>query len=218
MASHSAQELSQDISRSSLPRRILILNINTIAIALDYITTDALSLPSLSSSLPPPFPRGEDVFQQPPPSPAWPCSRPALAAPGLQPLREDDRKRAETPTSRNLYSDPDSQYWVVFGLPGELPPGFTDLPGWDEIAVRHAVRIAISLTFAVPSVSSPSTTWNRRPEGQTQRCDSTFLSSWLGHWYKAFPEIDVRSFSLVSRIIYTDLRLPTTFASAVITP
>ncbi|EON97315.1 putative mynd finger family protein [Phaeoacremonium minimum UCRPA7] len=35
---------------------------------------------------------------------------------------------------------------------GKLPPGFVTagLPGWDEVGVHHATRVAISPTFAVP--------------------------------------------------------------------
>ncbi|KAI2635656.1 hypothetical protein GGS26DRAFT_589327 [Hypomontagnella submonticulosa] len=35
---------------------------------------------------------------------------------------------------------------------GKLPAGFMRLPDWDEVAAKHAVRIAISPTFSVPFV------------------------------------------------------------------
>ncbi|KAI1413398.1 hypothetical protein F5Y13DRAFT_198693 [Hypoxylon sp. FL1857] len=35
---------------------------------------------------------------------------------------------------------------------GELPEGFMKIPEWDEVAAKHAVRVAISPTFSVPFV------------------------------------------------------------------
>ncbi|KAI1768471.1 hypothetical protein GGR53DRAFT_410482 [Hypoxylon sp. FL1150] len=50
-----------------------------------------------------------------------------------------------------LTTTPGEQFICSCGN-GQLPPGFIKLPGWDEVAAKHAVRVAISPTFAAPCV------------------------------------------------------------------
>ncbi|KAI1210252.1 uncharacterized protein F4807DRAFT_74160 [Annulohypoxylon truncatum] len=60
---------------------------------------------------------------------------------------EYKRSKATIPLSTKM----GEQFMCTCGR-GKLPPGFMNLPDWDEIASKYAVRIAISPMFSVPFV------------------------------------------------------------------